>query len=131
MKKNLRKHNKRWTLYLANQCCLQYDSCALFSATKHYVAVTDNEQLYAIVLDVKDGYGSVYEKFRGFEKIYDEESEDYEEHEIEAMDFTPDESMLVFTNMFTSEVVFVDPKTGERKRSIAGKYLSVPESSCI
>ena len=47
------------------------------------------------------------------------------------MDFTPDGSMLVFTNMFTSEVVFVDPKTGERKRSIAGKYLSVPESSCI
>ena len=90
----------------------------LFAATKNYVAVTDHEQHYAIVLDVKNR--SFYEKFRGFEKFYDEELEDYEEHEIEAMAFIPDESMLVYTNMFTSEVVFVDAKTGERKRSIGG-----------
>ena len=90
----------------------------LFSATKNLVAVTDDEQYYGVVLDVRSR--SFYPKFRGFEKIYDEEIEDYEEQEIEAMDFTPDESMLVYTNMFTSEVVFVDVKTGERKRYIEG-----------
>ena len=47
--------------------------------------------------------------------------EDYEEYEVEAMAFTPDESMLVYTNMFSSEVVFVDVKTGERRRYIEGK----------
>ena len=92
----------------------------LFSATKNYVAVTDVDQLYAIVLDVKNK--SFFPKFRGFEKIYDEEMEDYDEHEIEAMDFTPDESTLVYTNMFTSEVVFLDYKTGEKKRSIPGIF---------
>ena len=43
----------------------------LFAATKNCVAVTDNEQHYVVVLDVKNR--SFYEKFRGFEKIYDEE----------------------------------------------------------
>ena len=84
------------------------------------MAVTDDDQLYAIVLDVRNKL--FFPKFRGFEKIYDEEMEDYDEHEIEAMDFTPDESTLVYTNMFTSEVVFLDFKTGERKKSIPGWY---------
>lgn len=82
--------------------------------------MTDDNQYFIVVLDVKSR--TFYPKFRGFEKIYDPEIEDYEEHEVEEMCFTPDQSMLVYTNMFTSEVVFADVKTGERKRYIEGEY---------
>ena len=91
----------------------------VFTASTNFVAVTDNDQYFVTVFDVKNQ--QFFPKFRGFEKVYDAENDDYDEHEIEDMAFTPDESMLVYTNMFTSEVVFADIKTGERKRHIEGK----------
>lgn len=108
------------SLHLAS---FEHKSTILISATNNLIAVTDDEQIFIVVLDV--GNRSFYPKFRGFEKVYDAENDYYDEHEVEALDFTPDESMLVYTNMFTSEVVFADVKTGERKRYIEGTNRSI------
>ena len=56
-------------------------------------------------------------KSRGYEKVPDGDG-DFDEYEVEAITFHPDETQLAYVNMFTSEVVIAD-LYGNRMRTIA------------
>lgn len=80
------------------------------------MALCDDDQQFITVLDLKNM--TFRNKFRGFEPIPTDDGE-FDEHEVEALVIHPDETHLVYTTMFTSEIVFAD-FDGNRLRSIPG-----------
>ncbi|KAH3692060.1 hypothetical protein DPMN_194937 [Dreissena polymorpha] len=84
------------------------------SGRDRYVGMTSDDQYFLSVLDLDSM--TLMPAWRGFEKIPDGEGK-FEEHEIEAFDISPDETYVVYTTLFTGEIVFAD-FNGNRLRSI-------------
>ena len=95
----------------------------LFTGSPSFVAITDEDQYFISILDIANK--QFRRQFRGFPKVKDEDG-DWTEHEVEAINITNDEQCLVYTNLFTSEVIFTD-FSGTKLRSIPGIcfYISI------
>ncbi|XP_052228567.1 uncharacterized protein LOC127842844 [Dreissena polymorpha] len=83
------------------------------SGRDRYVGMTSDDQYFLSVLDLDSM--TLMPAWRGFE-IPDGEGE-FEKHEIEAFDISPDETYVVYTTLFTGEIVFAG-FNGNRLRSI-------------
>ncbi|WAR22531.1 NWD1-like protein [Mya arenaria] len=95
-------------------CTHTLDSQLTFGSVSYPVAVCDANQYFITVLDHKTF--QFIPPFRGFEKIPTDDG-DFDEHEVEAISIHPDETHLMYTTLFTSEIVFADFH-GNRLRSI-------------
>ncbi|KAL4232336.1 hypothetical protein ACF0H5_009907 [Mactra antiquata] len=95
----------------------KFGAMSIPRGSENFVAVCTDDQYHITVLDLQT---MTYMKmFRGFEKVKVEDGDDdeYDEHEVEDMAIDPTETFLVYTTLFTSEVVFADFE-GNKLRSI-------------
>ncbi|KAL4236659.1 hypothetical protein ACF0H5_005044 [Mactra antiquata] len=86
--------------------------------SKNYAAVTTSDQIYLTILDLKKRQFSPL--FRGFEPFNDEELGEEVQYEIDELVITRDEKFVVYSNIYTNDIVFMDFHSKKKTNIIRG-----------
>ncbi|XP_053395163.1 uncharacterized protein LOC123524131 isoform X2 [Mercenaria mercenaria] len=88
------------------------------SGSKNFAAVTTSDQIYLTVLDLKKkDFSSL---FRGFEPFKDQELGEECQYEIDEMTVSTDEKHVIYSNIYSNDIVFLDFRAKKKTKIIKG-----------
>ncbi|KAH3887306.1 hypothetical protein DPMN_011322 [Dreissena polymorpha] len=97
---------------------MRFEHPSIAAGSRNYAAVTTKDQVYFAVVDIKKKTCS--ELFRGFEPFKDEDVGEEIQYEVDEMTFTADEKHLVYSNVFSNDIVFFDFRLKKKVQIVRG-----------
>ncbi|XP_060587443.1 NACHT domain- and WD repeat-containing protein 1-like isoform X3 [Ruditapes philippinarum] len=88
------------------------------TGSKNFAAVTTSDQIYLTLFDLKKN--EFLPLFRGFEPFQDQDIGEEVQYEIDEMTITADEKYVVYSNIYSNDIVFLDFRAKKKAKIIKG-----------